>query len=229
MLVAVRFEAQELARRLSRTGPGVPGSDLLIRTVGLGSADLGRVGPGLAALRPRGVLVTGLAGGCAPDVGSGEILVGSVVGPTARGAWVVPDASFTARVLGAVRASRLPHRVGPLVTVGAAAATPEAKAALWRAHQAVGVDMESAHVLDWAAAAGLPAAVVRAVADGPRDALPPALVRAVSPDGRTRWTVVAGWVARPEVFLTAWRFRRRGHLALDRLARVVLTLAACPS
>jgi uridine phosphorylase len=175
------------------------------------------------------VLVTGLAGGCAPDVGSGEILVGSVVGPTARGAWVVPDASFTARVLGAVRASRLPHRVGPLVTVGAAAATPEAKAALWRAHQAVGVDMESAHVLDWAAAAGLPAAVVRAVADGPRDALPPALVRAVSPDGRTRWTVVAGWVARPEVFLTAWRFRRRGHLALDRLARVVLTLAACPS
>jgi len=36
--------------------------------------------------------------------------------------------------------------------VGEAAATPEVKAALWRAHQAVGVDMESAHVLDWAAA-----------------------------------------------------------------------------
>jgi hypothetical protein len=225
VLVAVRFEARGLARRLflaDRAGRG----DVLIRTVGLGTAELPRLAPALVALRPRAVLVTGLAGGCAPDVGPGEILLGSRVGPTAGGAWMVPDASVAAALVGAVRAARLPHRVGPLVTVAEVAATPEAKAVLWRTHQALGVDMESAHVLEWAAGAGLPAAAARAVADGPRDGLSPALLRAVTPDGRPRWSAVAGWVATPGTFAAAWRIRRQASLALDRLARVIRGLGA---
>jgi adenosylhomocysteine nucleosidase len=204
------------------------GATLLIRAVGLGSVDLPRVAPALAALRPRAVLATGLAGGCAPGIGPGEILVGSRVGSTAGGAWMTPDAALVARVLGVLSATRLPHRVGPLVTVGEAATTPEAKAALWRGHRAIGVDMESAHVLAWAATAGFPAAAMRAVSDGPAEALPPALVRAVSPAGHARRVVSSwGWVAQPGAAGAAWRLWRQSRTGLDRLAEALLRLAAC--
>jgi nucleoside phosphorylase len=225
-VVAVPFEARGLARRLAGRGAAAAAPALVVRAVGLGSVGLSRAAPGLAALRPRAVLATGLAGGCAPGVRPGEILVGSRVGPTAAGAWVTPDAALVERVLGALGARRLPHRVGPLVTVREVAATPEAKAVLWRDHQAIGVDMESAHVLAWAGTAGFPAAAVRAVSDGPVEDVPPALLRALSPDGRARWGAVLGWVTRPAAAGAAWRLWRQGRTGLDRLAEALLALAA---
>jgi hypothetical protein len=227
-LVAVRFEARGLARRLAGRPAISAGAGLMVRAVGLGSVDLPRLAPALASLRPRAVLVTGLAGGCAPGIRPGEILVGSRVGPTAAGAWVTPDAALLARMLGALSGARLPHRVGPLVTVAARAATPEAKAALWREHQAIGVDMESAHVLAWAAAAGLPAAVVRAVSDGPAESVPPELVRAASADGEGP-RGISSWarLMRPAAVGGAWRLWRQGRLALDRLAEALRALAGC--
>jgi len=221
------FEIRYLGRRLgltpepsavgARTTPGRAGA--VLRRVGLAAADLPRLAPGLTALRPSGVLIAGLGGGCAPDVRTGEIVVGRPVGPARDGEWLAPDAGLLDRALAALAGAGLPHRVGPLLTGPGTVATAAAKAECWRAHGALAVDMESAHVLRWARDAGLPALAVRAVADGPADVLPPALVQAVDAAGRVRPAAVLGWVARPALAGAAWRTWRQSRTALAHLAR----------
>ncbi len=219
VLVAVQFEARSLARALRRPPDAPAASDVVFRTVGPGSANFPRILPWLATIRPREILVTGLAGGCAPDLVPGEIVLGDPVGPTAAGTWLTPPAATAARAVRALALAGLPYRAGRLLTVPGVVATPAAKADCWRTQGALAVDMESALVLAWAAAAGVPALAVRAVADGPEDALPPALLRAVAADGRTRPGAALAWVGRPALLAAAWRLRRRSRLALDRLAR----------
>lgn len=222
VLVAVEFEVRGLARRLGGAGEG-PGH--LLRAVGLGATALAGLEGALDGLRPRAVLVTGLAGGCAPDIAPGDLVLGEVVGPAPGGAWLRPDATLADRALAALRAAGLPHRVGPLLTVPAPLATPAEKAAAWDTHGAVAADMESARVLHWAARAGFPALAVRAVADGPADLLPIGVTRAVGPAGRVRPATVAAWLARPALLRAGWRVWRRSELALDRLACFLAALA----
>jgi adenosylhomocysteine nucleosidase len=227
LVVAVDFEARLLARRLGLIGwssprgragePARPG--LVLQRIGPAGAELPRLAPALAALQPSGVLVAGLAGGCAPDVTTGDILVGSRVGSAGDRTWLAPDRDLERRALAALTGAGLSHRVGPLLTVGEIVATPGAKADCWRSHGVLAVDMESVHVLRWAREAGLPALAVRAVADGPADTLPPALLRGIDAVGRVRPAAVLGWVTRPTLVGAAWRTWRRSLTALDQLAR----------
>ncbi|MBI3456263.1 MAG: hypothetical protein HY002_10800 [Candidatus Rokubacteria bacterium] len=231
VVVAVEFEARHLARGLPRppsasSPAAADGARVALRTVGLGTADLPRLGPGLLALHPRAVLVTGLAGGCAPDVAPGEIVLGVTVGPTGSGEWLAPDLALRERALRALEVTGIPHRLGRILTVREAVATPRAKAECWQTHGALAVDMESAHVLDWARRAGLPALAVRAIADGPADVLPPALLRAVGPAGAVELPAVLGWVVRPGLVGSAWRLWRRSRAALDQLARFLAGFTA---
>lgn len=216
VLVAVEFEARHLRRRLDGLVP---------RTIGPGAADLARLDHALTALRPEAVLVTGLAGGCAPDVVPGELILGTAVGPTADGAWLAPDAALADRARRALAATRRPHREGPLLTLREVAATPATKAECWRARGALAVDMESAQVLEWAARAGFPALAVRAVADGPADDLPSALIAAVRPDGRLAPGAVLRGMMRPTVLASGFRLWRRSRLALDGLAGFLAAFA----
>lgn len=208
-------------RRLSR----VP--DAVVGAVGLGAADLSRRGSAWLALRPGAVLVTGLGGGCAPDVTSGDLVVGTAVGGPG-GAWLAPDERLVARARRALEVLRLPHRAGRILTAPAVVGTPQAKAECWRAHGALAVDMESAHVLAWAAEAGVPALAVRAVADGPADRLPAELARAIGAGGQLRWTTVLGWTAHPALLADAFRLWRRSARALGRLARFLDAFARPP-
>jgi hypothetical protein len=125
----------------------------------------------------------------------------------------------------ALERAGLPYRLAPLATVREVLATPEAKADCWRRHDAAAADLESAEVLEWAARAGLPALAVRAVADGPREALPLPLALAVAEGGRIRVPVVLGWGARPALAGPAWRLWRRSRLALGQLARFLTAFA----
>jgi hypothetical protein len=228
----VDFEARYLALRLGLAGrPSPPPADdaaarrLVLRRIGVAGTELGRLASALTALRPAGVLVAGLAGGCAPDVSTGDILVGSRVGSAGDRTWLEPDGDLERRALAVLAGGGLPHRLGPLLTVPKIVATPDAKADCWRSHGALAVDMESAHVLRWAREAGLPALAVRAVADGPRDTLPPELLRGIDAAGRMRPATALGWAARPPLLAAAWRLWRRSRIALDHLARFLTGFA----
>lgn len=224
VVVAVPFEARRLARAL-----GTVRADLRIQTVGPGGPGLASLGVALTAFGPAGpaaVLSTGLGGGCSADVRSGDLVVGGLVGPTRTGQWLSPAADMVDRAVRALRAGAVPYHVGPLMTVPEVVATPEAKAACWRSHGALAVDMESAHVLAWAAGRGVPALAVRAIADGPGDTLPRALARVLLPTGAVRLPAALGLLASPALVGSAWRAWRQSRVALRRLAAFVEAFAA---
>lgn len=185
----------------------------------MGAGGLGGVASEAEALRPTAVLATGLAGGCAPDVRPGDLIVGSPVGPADPDGWIEPEPALVRRALLALETAALPYRLGRLATVRDLVATAEAKRALWGGRGAVAVDMESAHVLGWARRSGLPGVAVRAVADGPEDRVPPTLAGIVSPAGGLRLRAAARGLGDPTLLADAWRLWRRSRLALDRLAR----------
>jgi len=228
--VGVELEARGIRRRLGlhHNPDTLQNTTLILRTVGPGAATLARLEPELQAFRADAVLVTGLAGGCAPTIASGEVVVGSAVGPTSGGEWMTPDPRLLTRAMRALEGASLPYRTGRLLTVRDVVETPSAKADCWRTHAAVAVDMEGAHVLAWAARVGLPALAVRVVADGPADTLPSALARAVGPRGEVRVSTVLGWMGRPALLPAAWRIWRRSSVALDRLARFLAAFTRTP-
>jgi hypothetical protein len=222
LIAAVEFETRTLSRRLDREA----GGDFVLRAAGVGAGRLPRAAAEWAALAPSAVLSVGLAGGCAPEIRPGELILGTAVGPRPDGGWLAADRALDERAQAALAAARLPYRRGRLLTADAVAATPAAKAEIWTRHGAAAVDMESAHVLAWAAAAGVPGLAVRAVADGPHEPLPPALLGALGPDGAVRPVALLGWLGRPALLGAAWRAWRRSAVALDHLARFLAAFAA---
>jgi adenosylhomocysteine nucleosidase len=159
----------------------------------------------LDALWPRdatAVLSFGIAGGLAPDVARGAVILASALWE--EGTALPVDAPWLARL-----AALLPARTGLIAASGTLLESPAAKAALHARSAALAVDMESGAAARFAAARGIPFAVLRAVADGPGEALPRAAAVGLNPDGSPA----------PGRVLAAL-LRRPGELpALLRLAR----------
>jgi hypothetical protein len=187
------------------------------RAAGLDRLDLDR-----PSFRPAALLVTGLAGGCGPELRPGDVVVGdpvAIAGKALGGDGGDPD--LCRRAVRALDAARLRYRIGRLLTVDEVVTSPAAKAEWWRSAGVLAVDMESAHVLAWARCAGIPALAVRAVADGPDDEVPGELFTLVGPDGRMRARDAVRLLGRPTLLGAAWRLGRRSRRALGSLARFV--------
>lgn len=133
-----------------------------------------------------GVISFGTAGGLAPDLEPGTIVIAEAVdGPFGR---VETDAAWSARLAEALRASPLGERVR--VGVEAAVAKPLTGAADKVAlHLSTGgalaVDMESHMAAAAAAARGVPFAVCRAIVDPAWRSLPKAAMAGLRDDGTT--------------------------------------------
>ncbi|MGK9230063.1 hypothetical protein KXS07_00110 [Inquilinus limosus] len=131
------------------------------------------VGRGATAL-----LSFGIAGGLAPDLPTGRLVIGTAV---RTGSVAYPCDEDLAARLGAVLPDALRGDVwGGDIIVDTAAA----KARLHRDSGAVIVDLESAAVAIAAAKAGLPFGVLRAVADPAGHGLPPAALVGLDAEGR---------------------------------------------
>ena len=105
-------------------------------------------------------------------------------------------------------------------------ATPGAKARLWVETAAVACDMESAPILEWARARGIPAAVIRAVSDTAERGVPADLAAVVEPDGRVRTIrAVRAVLARPRAFADALTLRSGTNAALKSVARALGRIA----
>ena len=201
---------------------------LTVRTVGPRAARLDQLDL-LPGPRPSALLVTGLAGGCEPGLAPGDLILGDPVtmaGPPRRD--VEPDPDLRRRAVRALDAARLRYHAGRLLTVDEIVTSPAEKARHWRGDGVAAVDMESAHVLDWARRVGLPALAVRVVADGPADELPAALLDVLGTDGRVRAGTVARLLGRPSLLAPAWRLGRRSSRALESLGRFMRAFVDTP-
>lgn len=187
-----------------------PGTRTLIS-----GGDTSRLEAALAALPAdvTAVLSFGIAGGLAADVAAGDILVASslwdaAVNHLADPAWM------------ATLVARTAARIGPLAASETLLNTPGAKAALHRRTGALAVDMESGAAARFAMTRGIPFAVLRAVADGPRDVLPMAASVGLNSDGSTApLRVLAALTRHPMDLLALLRLARASacaHAALRR-------------
>jgi adenosylhomocysteine nucleosidase len=125
----------------------------------------------------RAVLSFGIAGGLAPDVVPGEVVVGqSVVFAKER---YSTDVAWSRRLISALAVARM----GTIAASDVPVATREAKAVLQMATGALATDMESHIAARVAARHKLPFAILRVVADGANRELPPAAQAGLSPGG----------------------------------------------
>jgi hopanoid-associated phosphorylase len=132
-----------------------------------------------------GVMSFGTAGGLAPDLMPGALVVADAIdGPFGR---VPTDAAWRERLLAAFAASSPAMRVvcGPMAAVAAPVVTRQQKDALHGATGALAVDMESHIAAAHASARGLPFAVCRAVVDPAWRTLPSAATAGLREDGTT--------------------------------------------
>jgi len=228
VLTAVELEARALARALSLPSlsslsfPAFGRGTLRVAPVGLRAGLLGSRWAALVAASDHPLVVSaGVCGGLDP-----ALRVGDLVLPDA----VINDGGLRLPVTGnvaqrAAAAGGGPARTGVMATASRTVATPDAKAALHAATGAVAVDMESATILEAAAARGCSSLVVRAVSDDARETLPEELMRLMGADGRIRCGGVLA-LAHPRVLRRALRLRRSSRRALESVAGSLARLAA---
>jgi hypothetical protein len=103
--------------------------------------------------------------------------------------------------------------------------TPDGKARLWQQTKALAVDMESSIIVAWADAIGVPAAVVRGVADTARRAVPAAFAELLDEHGRVRLGKALRTVCgRPGTLVDALTLRRGTMAALRSVAAALRLL-----
>jgi len=228
ILTAVELEARALARALSLppllslSFPAFGREAVRVAPVGLRA---GLLGSRWAALVPSAdhplVVSAGVCGGLDPTLRAGDLVLPDAV-TTGAGLRLPITASAAQR---AAAAGGAPARAGVMATSSRIMATPEAKAALRAATGAVAVDMESAAILEAAAARGCSSLVVRAVSDDAHQTMPGELMRLMGADGRLRGGAVLA-LARPRVLARALGLGRSTRQALAAVAGSLARLAA---
>jgi adenosylhomocysteine nucleosidase len=149
-----------------------------------GDGARGRALGARAAEAADGLLSFGIAGGLAPRLAPGTLLLPRAV-ITGRSERLDVDPDLHRRALAALAEAGLHAETGDLLGLEAVVATRQAKAAHHARHGTVAVDLESIHVARAARAAGKPFVVLRAVADPATRGLPAAALVGLHPSGRT--------------------------------------------
>ncbi|WP_250453949.1 phosphorylase [Caballeronia sp. ATUFL_M2_KS44] len=132
-----------------------------------------------------GIISFGTAGGLAPDLEPGALIVAqSVCGPFGT---LPTDEAWSARIVEAFAGTPLPRitRRGTMAGVGEPVKSEAEKRSLYSSTGALAVDMESHIAGAIATARGLPFAVCRAVVDPAWRTLPPAATAGLRDDGTT--------------------------------------------
>jgi hopanoid-associated phosphorylase len=140
---------------------------------------------GAVARGCSGIVSFGTAGGLAPDLEPGSLIVADAIeGPFGR---LETDRQWADRLAAAMAGGPLAVRLrrGLMAAVAAPLVTADDKRALHRAAGALAVDMESHIAGAIAAAHGLPFAVCRAIVDPAWRTLPSAATAGLRDDGST--------------------------------------------
>lgn len=168
-----------LAHTSSRSGS----PPLAFLRTGRGPLDANHVVEQLRHLRAAALISIGTAGGLAPALDVGTVLVPRRIRIRSAGS-LETDAIWQAALVDAIGA-RFPVNTGDLLTVSDVVRRPEEKQALHAETSAVAVDMESAQLGLAAQQVGIPFLVLRTVMDTRDDEIPAVAVAAISADGDT--------------------------------------------
>jgi adenosylhomocysteine nucleosidase len=195
--------------------------------VSCSGADAERARAAALRLHDEGVVALvsfGLAGGLAPDLVPGDLLLPeAVVLPDGRK--IPTDPAWRGRMAATLERAGLPARSAPIAGSEWIVAGPDAKSVLFARTGAAAVDMESHAVAEVAARVGLPFLVLRAVADPSDQAIPRAAQGAIDAQGDIVYrAVLAGLVRRPwEIvpLIGLGRSSGRGIASLRRVAALV--------
>lgn len=166
-----------------------------------------------------GLMSFGIAGGLAPGLCSGALILPAAVRARDGTAhWV--DVEWHLRLAAAARKAGLAVTVGGMLGHDAIAATATEKAALHRETNAVAIDIESHVVAAVAQHARVPFVVLRAIADPAERDLPPAALLPLTAGGRPNLARVLLSVAcRPGQVPALLALAKETNVALDALRR----------
>lgn len=169
----------------------------------------------VAARRAKCLVSFGVAGGLAPHLRPGEVILSAeVIGDDRH--WRPNDAF--GREIGQL-ARRLGAAEGPVLGSRKVLATEDDKARAWRDTGALAVDLESAIVARTAEAVGIPFLVLRTIADPAGRELPPAALIPLAADGTPAFTRVLREVLRqPRQIAALFGLARETRQALSALA-----------
>jgi hopanoid-associated phosphorylase len=173
--------------------------------------------------RAKCLISFGIAGGLAPHLRSGDVILSAEV--------IGPDRIWRANERFQEEISNLARRIGaaegPVLGAGELLATEDDKAQAWRDTGALAVDMESAIVARAAEAAGIPFAVLRTIADPATRTLPRAALIPLSQDGTPAFARVLGEVlCRPRQIAALFGLARETRQALLALSGPAHSLRA---
>lgn len=175
------------------------GADTRLRVV-CAAADSSRAAAAAAELAGpdgcNGLISFGVAGGLAPEVVSGDLLLPESV-VTLRGEEFKVDHVWRQRLIGGL-GWPLPPTGGALVGCERPVELATQKRSLWQQTKAYSVDTESHAVARAAAAVDVPFMVVRVVADPGHRTVPSWLAGTIAPDGKADLDrVLVGLLQRP--------------------------------
>ncbi len=207
----------------ARTLAGLPAERFSVRISGASAARAQEQARALARDGARALLSFGLAGGLAPDLRAGDLLINGLVYLPNGGALQAEGA-----LIETLQRLLSPTRIGPAAGVDAAVLSPLGKARL-ASCGAECVDMETHGVALAARDAQLPWASVRAIADDSTTALPGWAMDLVRPDGSVNDAKAALALLRaPWDLPLALRLARANAKALRALASAALCLPRLP-
>ncbi|NOX84108.1 MAG: hypothetical protein GXP06_14220 [Alphaproteobacteria bacterium] len=168
------------------------------------------------------IVSVGVSGGLDPSLASGDLIIGDRV---LYGDGQVCESDRRLLDTIAEEPAAATAKIGALFGADDIIESIEKKAALYRSHHALGVDMESHGAARAAASAGVPFLAIRAIADPADRALPPAALGAVAPDGSTRILATLGAAMRdPKQFPALMKLGADSSAALKTLRRDLVPL-----
>ncbi len=163
------------------------------------------------------IVSVGISGGLDPSLVPGDLIIGDRI-VCGDGQGYDSDRSLLDAI--AQEPAGASAKIGDLFGADDIIESIEKKAALYRDHGALGVDMESHGAARAAASAGVPFLAVRAIADPADRALPPAALGAIAPDGSTRMLATLGAALRdPKQFPALMKLGADSSAAIKTLSR----------
>lgn len=161
----------------------------------------------------------GLAGGLAPDLRPGDLVLPETV-RSPEGQSIATDPAWRQRLSSRLEAGGVPAVRGTLAGSERVAATLSDKRTLFETTGARAVDMESHAAAAIAHCADIPFLVIRAIADPADRVIPQSALEALRPDGRIRIpALLGGLIRQPSELIALVRLGRDTASALATLRR----------